>query len=255
MERTRFEAEFGHYAAWIVDAIERLGFRDRIPAACRGTGNPFLLERLAGGLGVDGGSRVLDVGIGLGGPGAWLAREYSCTVVGIDVMIEAAQGATHLFPDIRAMVASTRALPFGDRTFDAAWALGVVEMIADKKRSFCEIARVLAPGARVVLYDFVAIGSITDVTPMASRFEAGEAIIEKLRESGLEILRAGALPAVPPPPDDWREPLIAVRERIQVEHSGDERLIVAEEERNNFNRLRSCGSISEWEFLARKAAG
>jgi SAM-dependent methyltransferase len=252
MERSRFEAEFGPYAAWIVDAIERLGFRDRIPAACRGTGNPFLLEHLAGGLGIDGGSLVLDVGVGLGGPGAWLAREYSCTVVGIDVMIESARGTTRLFPDISAMVASTRGLPFGDRIFDAAWALGVVEMIADKKRCFSEIVRVLAPGARVVLYDFVATGSITEVTPAASRFETAEAISGEIMEAGLEVLRAGPLPSMPPPPVDWRTPLIAVRERIQDDHRGDHRLVLAEEERRTFNNLRRCGSIKEWEFLARK---
>ena len=128
-------------------------------------------------------------------------------------------------------------------------------MIADKRRCFCEIARVLAPGARVVLYDYVASGSITDVTPAASRFETGDAIAEELWGSGFKVLRAGPLPPISPPPDGWRTPLIEVRERIQDEHRGDERLRAAEEERNNFNRLRRTGSIKEWEFMAQKVEG
>jgi SAM-dependent methyltransferase len=255
MERTRFEAEFGQYAAWIVDAIQQIGFRDPVPAACRGTGNPSLLEHLAADLTIDEGSLVLDVGVGLGGPGAWLVRERSCTLVGIDLMIEAAQGATRLFPDIHATVGSTRTLPFRDMSFDAAWALGVVEMIADKGRSFREIARVLVPGGRVVLYDFVAAGSILEATPAASRFETAEAITRKLERSGLDVLRAQAVPSISPPPDEWRAALIAVRDRIQDDHSGDRRLIIAEEERRTFNRLRRCGHIQEWEFLAERARG
>jgi ubiquinone/menaquinone biosynthesis C-methylase UbiE len=176
MGRARFEAEFGHYSAWLVDAIQELELPDRIPPACRGTGNPSLLEHLAASLQFDQGDVVLDVGVGLGGPGAWLVRNRSCTLVGIDVMMQSAIGATRLFEDIHVAVASTRAMPFRDRTFHAAWALGVIEMIADKARAFQEIMRVLVPGARVVLYDFVATGSLLENPPAASRFESADDI-------------------------------------------------------------------------------
>jgi SAM-dependent methyltransferase len=252
MGRARFEAEFGHYAAWIVDAIVDIGFHDPVPAACRGTGNPSLLSHLADGLRIQNGSLVLDVGIGLGGPAAWLARECSCRVVGIDIMVEAARGARRLFPDVSVAVASTRALPLRDRTVDAAWALGVIEMIADKQRAFREIERVLRPGARVVLYDFVATESVMEDMPAASRFESAESIVGKIEHSGLKVIKAHAIPSIAPPPSEWRTAIARVRERIRSDHDGDRRLALAEGERENFNRLRRCGSILEWEFVAER---
>lgn len=252
MGRARFEAEFGHYSAWVVDAIKQIGLKDSIPAACRGTGNPSLLQHLAAGLGIEQGALVLDVGVGLGGPAAWLVRHHACRLVGIDIMIESARGATLLFADIQTAVASTRALPFKDRTFDAAWALGVIEMIADKKRAFEEIARVLVPRARVVLYDFVATGSLLQDPPAASRFESAEDITEKLEEAGFNMLRSCPVPFISPPPDGWRAAAVSVRERIRDEHRGDRRLAMAEEGLNSFNRVRRSGSIREWEFVAEK---
>ncbi|MGH2788411.1 MAG: class I SAM-dependent methyltransferase [Actinomycetota bacterium] len=255
MGRSRFEAEFGRYAAWVVDAIQSIGFADRVPAACRGTGNPFLLQHLAAPLGIGHGSAVLDVGVGLGGPGAWLLRRHACRVVGVDIMIEEARGARRLFPEINVAVASTRALPFRDRSFDAAWALGVIEMIADKRRAFQEIVRVLVPGARVVLYDFVATESTLKNPPAASRFEPAGDIAGKLQDSGLDLLQTTAVPALTPAPDDWRAAMRRVRERVEEEHGGDRRLSMAEEGRKSFNRLRRSGSIQEWEFIAEKPRG
>jgi SAM-dependent methyltransferase len=252
MGRARFEAEFGQYAAWVVDAIQRLEFRDPVPAACRGTGNPFLLDHLAAGLAIAKGSLVLDVGVGLGGPGAWLVRERACRVVGVDIMIQAARGASRLFGDIDVAVASTRALPFKDQTFDAAWSLGVIEMLADKQSAFREIARVLAPGARFVLYDFVATELDLQNPPAADRFESASDISRKLEKSGLNLLRSEAVTFTAPAPDEWRAATMTVRQRIQDEHGGDRRLTVEEQERNNFNRLRQRGAIEEWEFLAER---
>jgi SAM-dependent methyltransferase len=252
MGRARFEAEFGHYAAWVVDAIQQIGLSDPVPAACRGTGNPFLLDRLAADLMIGPGSLVLDVGVGLGGPGAWLVRERSCRVVGVDIMLQAAQGVHRLFGEIDVAVGSTRALPFRDRAFDAAWALGVIEMLGDKQRAFREIVRVLVPGARVVLYDFVATELHLDSPPEADRFESAGDITRKLEGSGFDLVRAQPVPSLSPPPDDWRVATTRVRQQIQDEHGGDRRFSVAERERNNFNRLRQCGSIEEWEFIAEK---
>jgi ubiquinone/menaquinone biosynthesis C-methylase UbiE len=252
MGRSRFEAEFGPYSAWVVEAIRQIGLKDRIPAACRGTGNPSLLEHLADWLEIEKGAHVLDVGVGLGGPGAWLVRRHSCRLVGVDIMIESARGAIQLFDDIQAAVASTRALPFKDRTFDAAWALGVIEMIADKKRAFEEIARVLVPGARLVLYDFVATGSLVQDPPAASRFESAADITEKLEGAGFNVLRSEVVPFVSPPPDGWQAAAVRVRERIRDEHRGDRRLAMAEQGVKSFNRVRRSGSIREWEFVAEK---
>jgi SAM-dependent methyltransferase len=252
--RARLEAEFGHYTTWLADAIQTLGFRDPVPPACRGTGNPFLLEHLAAALALTDQPLVLDVGVGLGGPGAWLIRERSCRLVGIDVMIQGALGVRRLFQDMQVAVASSEELPFGDRTFDAAWALGVVEMLPDKERAFREIARVLVPGARLVLYDFVATASELRGSPAADRFESAEGITKRLQESGFHVLRSEAVPSMSPPPDEWRAATASVRQLVHDEHCDDRRLRAAENERDSFNRLRRSGSIREWEFVAEKSS-
>jgi SAM-dependent methyltransferase len=253
MGRSRFEAEFGHYSGWIVDAIQQVGVEDPVVAACRGTGNPSLLEHLAADLAIEPGATVLDVGVGLGGPAAWLTREHSCRLVGIDIMLQAARGAHRLFDDVAVAVASTRELPFRDQSFDAAWALGVIEMLADKERAFREIVRVLVPGARVVVYDFVATEPELSTPPAACRFESADDIGRKLEAAGFDVLRSQAVPPLSAPPDTWQRATAAVRQRIHEGYDGDARLAAAEVERNNFNRLRLAGSITEWEFVGEKA--
>ena len=252
MQHGRFDAEFGPYAEWLADAIQALDLPDPIPPACRGTGNPSLLHHLARGLQIDADALVLDVGVGLGGPGAWLVRERSCRLVGIDIMAQSSTGARRLFEGISVAVASCDSLPFGDRTFEGAWALGVIEMLEDKGCAFREMARVLAPGARLVLYDFVALDPHLKGSPMADRFEPAGEIKRKLEESGLTVLVAEEVPALSPPPEDWSAAVEKVRNWIRDQHGGDRRLSAAERELGIFNRLKSCGSIEAWEFIAER---
>jgi SAM-dependent methyltransferase len=254
MQHGRFEVEFGPYTEWLADAIQALDFPDPIPAACRGTGNPSLLDHLAGGLEIEAGALVLDVGMGLGGPAAWLVRERSCRLVGIDVMVQSPSGARRLFEGIDVAVASSEALPFREQTFDGAWALGVIELLEDKGCAFREIARVLAPGARLVLYDFVAIDPDMEASPVADRFEPAGEIKRKLEESGLRVLLAEAVPAMSSPPEEWGAAVEKARDWIREAHGGDRRLSEAEKELGIFNRLRDCGSIQAWEFVAERIA-
>src|SRR5918998_649666 len=53
-----------------------------------------LIERLARRAGIVRGSRVLDVGCGVGGSTLWLARNLDCTVVGITISPVQAEMAT-----------------------------------------------------------------------------------------------------------------------------------------------------------------
>src|SRR5216117_2599784 len=103
MGRERLEAEFGRYATWVAEAVDGLDIADPIPAACRGTGDPLLLERLARSIAVRPGMRFLDVGCGLGGPAAWLNRACGCLVVGVDVMELAVHGLRRMFSDLPAV--------------------------------------------------------------------------------------------------------------------------------------------------------
>ncbi len=105
------------------------------------------------------GSRVLDVGCGLGGSVRHLAVEHGCHATGLDLTAEYIEGATSLATRVGLAEAvefvqgSALDLPFEDGTFDAVWTEHAQMNIADKATFYGEIARVLRPGGRLVFHD------------------------------------------------------------------------------------------------------
>ena len=251
MGRERLEPEFGPYSDWLVEACDSVG-AEAIPAVARGTGNPALLERAAAPLQAGPDSLILDVGCGLGGPSAWLARLTGCTVIGVDVMESSIRGLRHLFPELSGAVASMRSLPLRAETFDGAWALGALEMVADKPTASEEIYRVLRPGAPFVIYDFVLTGVASGHVPVADRFSAPEDTKACLEKAGFVIRRAEPLSELTPTPDDWTRARDAVREDVRAKHGDDRRYRVVQEELASFRDLVRRGVIGDWLFVAAK---
>ena len=103
--------------------------------------------------------RVLDVGSGLGGSARYLASEHGCHVVGVDITSEyveiarALAGLVGLKELVEFHQGSALALPFGRESFDVAWTEHVQMNIADKRRFYGEITRVLKPRGRLVFHD------------------------------------------------------------------------------------------------------
>jgi len=110
-----------------------------------------LVFRLAGPLA---GRRVLDVGCG---DGAWAlaAARQGAHVVGVDAspaMLAAARARAHEAGlDARFQQADAAALPFGDGSFDVVLAITVLCFVPGAGAALREMARVLAPGGRLVL--------------------------------------------------------------------------------------------------------
>ncbi|MGH2748649.1 MAG: class I SAM-dependent methyltransferase [Actinomycetota bacterium] len=250
MGRERLEIEFGHYSEWLVDAAVALAVDDRVPVACRGTGDPGLFARLAAGLKLTGGEKVLDVGCGIGGPMAWLARERAVDVVGVDVMEPTVKGLGRLFPSLSAVVATSRALPFRTGVFDAAWIIGALEMIGHKREALAEISRVLAPGGRLAVYTLVASCRVSD-SPRADRFEEPDHLLQEMRGAGFEVARAGGS-ALPSPPERWTELSEAVHEEVGRVHSADPGLALVRGELVKLGRLLREKTIFPWEFILHK---
>lgn len=107
--------------------------------------------------------RVADIGTGTGILALELARQ-GLDVVGIDrseAMLEAARQKWALEAgDARGRIefkaGDAHALPLGDASVDAAFAHMVLHSLEEPERAVREMARVVRPGGRVVVVDFLA---------------------------------------------------------------------------------------------------
>ena len=110
-------------------------------------------------LGIGPTSRVLDIGSGVGGPARYLAHTTGCRVTAVELQPELhaialdltqrsglADRVTHLCGD-----ALTCSLP--DGAFDAAVSWLAVLHIADRRKLFARLARVLRPGGALLIED------------------------------------------------------------------------------------------------------
>jgi SAM-dependent methyltransferase len=105
------------------------------------------------------GQRLLDVGSGLGGSARYVAAEHGCRATGIDLTQEYVDTANALarMVGLDSLVhyrrASALEIPEAAGSFDVVWTEHVQMNIGDKHRFYGEIARVLAPGGRLMFHD------------------------------------------------------------------------------------------------------
>ena len=103
------------------------------------------------------GSRVLDVGCGIGGSARILAKNYGLDVVGISISPAQIRRATDLTPEglscsFAVMDALDLQLP--DQSFDAVWSVEAGPHMPDKQRYADELLRVLKPGGLLAVADW-----------------------------------------------------------------------------------------------------
>jgi SAM-dependent methyltransferase len=159
------------------------------------------------------GERVVDVGCGTGNA-ALLAAERGAHVTGVDPaarLLEvareraAAQGIDAVFAS-----GDAAALPLADGEADLVLSVFGVIFAPDPAAAAAEMARVTAPGGRIVLSAWIPDGAISETTRLA-------------REA---VTRAvGAPPAPPPFPWHERDPLAGLLEPHGFEVSSEEERI------------------------------
>ena len=103
------------------------------------------------------GSRVLDVGCGIGGSARILARDYGLNVLGISISPAQIARATALTPaglNCRFAVMDALALEIADASVDAVWSVEACPHMPDKQRYADELLRVLKPGGLLAVADW-----------------------------------------------------------------------------------------------------
>ncbi|MEB3349928.1 MAG: methyltransferase domain-containing protein [Cyanobacteriota bacterium] len=103
------------------------------------------------------GSRVLDVGCGIGGSARILARDYGLDVLGISISPAQVERARQLTPAglrCRFAVMDALDLQVETATMQAVWSVEAGPHMPDKQRYADEMLRVLAPGGRLAVADW-----------------------------------------------------------------------------------------------------
>jgi len=115
---------------------------------------------------------VLDIGAGLAGSARLLASAVGCRVDCVEMSPDYCAGAallnrlTGLEGRIKVHQASALDLPFPDGSFDVVWMQNVGMNIADKRRLYEEISRVLKPGGRYAFQEMAAGKVATSYFPL-----------------------------------------------------------------------------------------
>jgi len=125
-------------------------------------GGTAAVDRIIAQAGISAADRVLDICSGLGGPARYIAWKTGCEVTGIDLTASRVEGAIELTAaagladKVRFRQGNALALPFDDGAFTLAIGQEAFAHIPDKPTLVAGIARVLAPGGRLLFSDILS---------------------------------------------------------------------------------------------------
>ena len=144
--------------------------------------------------------RLLDVACGAGALVVGVAPHVE-HAVGVDLsdgMLELARarlraaGDTGRLGNVELVQAPSDALPFEDASFTALVCTPALHHFPDPQASISEMARVLAPGGRLVIGDMARDALTTKLAdPLMRRFEAGHVGLQRKRDIEAMLTRAG----------------------------------------------------------------
>jgi ubiquinone/menaquinone biosynthesis C-methylase UbiE len=142
---------------------------------------------------------LLEVGCGNGLTAVFLCREYGCSAIGIDwsaktvdsaVRHAEAEGLAH---KARFLVADAGHLPFPNSTFDTILCEAVFSTLVNKEMAAKEFNRVLSPGGRLLMLDFILrqhvseeLQSQVSFIPCLSRTKRLEEYVGLFQRAGLQ---------------------------------------------------------------------
>jgi len=143
--------------------------------------------------------RVLDIGSGLAGSARLLASAVGCRVDCIEMSPDYCAGAvllnrlTGLDDRIHVHTGSALDLPFPDDSFDVAWMQNVGMNIADKRKLYAAIARVLKPGGRYAFQEMAAGETPTSYFPLPWATEPADSFLVSADEMRSALDQCGLI--------------------------------------------------------------
>jgi ubiquinone/menaquinone biosynthesis C-methylase UbiE len=137
---------------------------------------------------------ILDVGCGTGRLLRLATQRFpAARLEGVDAAPRMVEVAKHLLPPgapIHIQEATAEALPFDDGQFDLVFSTMTFHHWADQKKGVSEVARVLAPGGRWLLADFIGQGVVRRVTQLLRlhRFFDRQGLDSFIADAGLVVV-------------------------------------------------------------------
>lgn len=237
------ESEFDVVPGWTVEAVAELGDDHAIPAACRGSASPAELGWLGEACELARGSRLVDVGAGVGGPAAWAAERFGVSPVLVEPMPGACRAASSLF-GLPTVVAAGHAVPLADGSADAVWCLGVLCTTPQKSLLLAELRRLLRPGGALGLLVFTAATPTPAGAPEGNSFPSRDDVGRLLEQAGFESRESVVVADFPPAPQSWSTRADAVAGVIEARHGDDPRQQTATGQAERMGHLLKTGVVT-----------
>ncbi len=240
------EAEFDTVAGWTAQVAVDLGPEYYIPAACRGSGQPAVLDWLLQGLDPAPGEPLLDAGAGVGGPAAYAAAKTGVRPVLAEPEPDACRAAARLF-GLPVVQADATALPVRSGAFGAAWCLGVLCTAAGPDEQLAmlrELRRAVRPGGRIGLLVFLAVTGELDDPPQGNHFPTSTALHALLGQAGLDVAAVADSEDMPAPPAGWHDRTEAVERELQRRFGSTPQLRTATEQSHRIGHLLRSGQLT-----------
>ncbi len=171
-----------------IEEVEKLGYYDfmgYLEVPFFNIGGVGSIDRLAKLLGIEEGTRVLEVGCGTGGNACYLANKFGCHITGIDIaeqMVKQAQLRAEEFDlsdRVTFKVGDAYDLDFPDGSFDVVYTIFVSQFL-DPTKAYKEFYRVLVSGGRLGINEMFREAEIPP--EIREKVDEGERVFRELTE-------------------------------------------------------------------------